>query len=139
MSGDANPPIEPFVEQNELGGNERGPRSYRFGYRLKNTKQVLSMIDIPAEMVDRALTVGFSLTIQMTPSGDVSPVLIGDDDIAITSSSVSTITSLECLVADAVSTENLRLEEAGLVELELLRQRLERAIRLVKEALERQK
>jgi hypothetical protein len=137
MSDQSKPPVEPFVECTELCGDERGTRSYRFGYRLKTTKEVLSIVTIPAKTVELALTVGFSLTAKITPTGDVIPVLTGPDDLAIAPSAIWTVTPVEQLVADAISAENLHLEEAGRAELNILRQRLEHAVCLVAEALAR--
>lgn len=45
---------------------------------------------------------------------------------------------IEQLVADAISAGNLHLEEAGRADLKTLRQRLQHAVDLVTEALERQ-
>jgi hypothetical protein len=137
MSGQSNPPIEPFVEHGEFCGAERGARFYRFGHRHTTTKDVLSVVVIPAKTVELALTVGLSLTTKITPSGDVIPVLAGPDEITIAPSAIWTVTSVERLVADAVSVENLHLEEANRAELNILRQRLEHAISLVTKALER--
>ena len=92
------------------------------------------MIDIPAEIVELALTDGFSLMAKMTPTGDVSPILSGRNEIEIASSSVWATMTVERLVAEALSSENLRLEEPGSAELSILQQRLERATSLVKGA-----
>lgn len=138
MSGQSHPPIEPFVERTEFCEDERGARYYRFGYRFNTTKDVLSIVTIPAKAVELALTAGFSLTTKITPAGDVIPVLTGPDDLAIAPSVVWTVTPVEQLVANAINAENLYLEEAGRAELNILRQRLEHAIGLVTEALERQ-
>jgi hypothetical protein len=59
MLGRGIPPIEPFVEQTYLEGTRAGTRAYRFGYRLEGTKDVLSMIDIPAKTVELALRMVF--------------------------------------------------------------------------------
>ncbi|MBR1243522.1 hypothetical protein JQ620_25855 [Bradyrhizobium sp. AUGA SZCCT0274] len=132
MSGQSNSPLEPFVERTEIG-----TCSYRFGYRCATTKQVLSIVTIPAKMVELALTESFSLTTKITPAGDVIPVLAGPDDVTIAPGAIWTATPVEQLVADAISAENLYLEEAGRAELNILRQRLEHAIGLVTEALRR--
>ena len=47
------------------------------------------MIDIPAEIVELALTDGFSLMAKMTPTGDVSPILSGRNEIEIASSTAA--------------------------------------------------
>lgn len=137
MPGRGIPPIEPFVERTEPGRNGAGKRVYRFGYRLEGTKDVLSVIDIPAKIVELALTDGFSLATKMTPTGDISPIINGREEIEFASSAFWAVASVEQLVAEALSSENLRLEEAGSAELSILQQRLERAISLVKEAIKR--
>ncbi|MDE5457244.1 hypothetical protein GWE18_31375 [Bradyrhizobium sp. CSA112] len=95
------------------------------------------MIDIPAKVVELALTDGFLLGTKMTPTGDVSPVLNGREEIEFASSAIWAITSIEQLVAETLSSENLRLEEAGSAELSILQKRLERATSLVQDAIER--
>lgn len=135
MSGRGIPPIEPFVERTQPNG-ARG-RAYRFGYRLEGTKDVLSAIDIPAKIVEIALTDGLLLGAKMTPTGDVSPILNGREEIEFASSTIWAVASVEQLVAEALTSESLRLEEAGSAELSVLQQRLERATSLVKEAIKR--
>src|SRR4051812_47200785 len=137
MSDQSTPPIEPFVERAELFGDAT-VRYYRFGYRLNTTKQVLSIVTIPAKIVELALTGDISLTTKITPAGDVVPVLAGPEELTMAPSALWTVTSLDQLVADAITAETLHLEEAGRTELNILRQRLEHAIGLVTEAIERQ-
>ncbi|WP_161855383.1 hypothetical protein [Bradyrhizobium sp. CCBAU 051011] len=73
----------------------------------------------------------------MTPTGDVSPILSGREEMEFAPSAFWANASVEQLVAEALSSESLRLEEAGSAELSILQQRLERATSLVKEAIER--
>ncbi|WP_334508732.1 hypothetical protein [Bradyrhizobium sp. AZCC 1693] len=95
------------------------------------------MIDIPAKAVEFALTDGLSLAVKMTPTGHVCPILNGRNEPEIASSAVWANTTIDCLVAQALSSENLRLEEAGSAELSILQQQLERATSLVKRTIER--
>jgi hypothetical protein len=69
MSGRGTPPIEPFGERTEPGENGARGLAYRFGYRFEGTKDVLSVIDIPAKIAELALTDGFLLGTKMTPTG----------------------------------------------------------------------
>lgn len=138
MSGRGIPAIEPFVERTEPGVNGAGARAYRFGYRLEGTRDVLSVIDIPAKIVELVLTDRFLLGTKMSPSGDVSPIVASHEEIEFAPSAIWAIASVEQLVAEALTSENLRLEEAGSAELSILQQRLERATSLVKDAIERQ-
>lgn len=137
MPEQSNPSIEPFVERAEHWGDATA-RYYRFGYRLNTTKQVLSHVTIPAEMVELALTCDISLTTKITSEGDVVPVLAGPGELTMAPSALWTATSVDRLVADAITAETLHLEEAGHAELDILRQRLEHAIWLVTQAIERQ-
>jgi len=137
MTDQSNSSIEPFVERAKLCGDATA-RYYRFGYRLNMTKQVLSIVTIPAKLVELALTGDISLTTKITPAGDVVPILASPDELAMAPSALWTATSVDQLVADAITAETLHLEEAGRAELNILRQRLERAITLVTEAIERQ-
>ncbi len=135
MSGREVPAVEPFVERIGLVRDSASVSAYRFGYRIKRTKDVLSTVDIPAETVERVLTARLSLTARMSPTGDVSPALAGSDDIAIAPCVVWTVEPIERLVADAVNAENLNLEEAGTAELRTLLARLEHSVMLVTTAL----
>ena len=135
MSGCEVPAVEPFAERIGPVRDSASASAYRFGYRIKRTKDILSTVDIPAETVERVLTARLSLTARMSPTGDVSPALAGSDDIAIAPSVVWAVESIERLVADAVNAENLRLEEAGTAELRTLLARLEHSVMLVTAAL----
>jgi hypothetical protein len=135
MSGREVQAVEPFVERIGPFTDSASVSAYRFGYRIKRTKDVLSTVDIPAETVERALTSGLSLTARMSPTGDVSPALAGSDAIAMAPSVVWAVEPIERLVADAVNEENLCLEEAGTAELRTLLARLEHSVMLVTTAL----
>jgi hypothetical protein len=135
MAGRQLSPVEPFVERIDPARDLANGDAYRFGYRVEGTKDVLSAVDIPAEAVERFLTAGLCLSARMSPSGDISAALTGFNDIAINPGVVWAALSIEVLVANAVSAENLRLEEAGPAELKTLLKRLESSVGLVIEAL----
>ena len=105
------PAVEPFGERVSPVRNSLNGGTYRFGYRLELTKEVLSTVDIPADVVERALTAGLALSARMSPTGDVAPTLVGSGD-AIAPNVVWVADSIERLVADAVDAGNVHLEEA---------------------------
>ena len=124
--------VEPFVERIGPAQDVVGPSAYRFGYRTEATKDVLSVIEIPAEIVEEAVTSKLSLSVTMSPAGE----------LCATSSACgaridSALIPADVVVAEAVAPENLRLEEAGPEELRTLLVRLERSITCVKDALAR--
>src|SRR5271157_4666616 len=128
--------VEPFVERISSTGDATSPTIYRFGYRIEQTKDVLSTVDIPAETVEHALTAALSLSARMSPTGDVFPALADPENIAIAPSVAWGSESLESLVANAVDTDNLHLEDAGIAELNVLLARLENSVALVRAVLE---
>jgi hypothetical protein len=131
------PTVEPFVEQEGPAEGTVGATRFRFGYRIEGTKDVISAVDISAEAVERAVTAGLSLLARITPDGEVVPILTSPKGIAIASTAVTTSTPIDCLVAQAVDPESLRLEEACAAELETLLARLHRSISLVENAMAR--
>jgi hypothetical protein len=121
----SNDSVEPFVERIDSA------RSYRFGYRMGRTKDVLSSVVIQADAIEPILMAGIVISARMSAAGDVSPTLASYEDTAIVPSFELNDRSIESLVADAVSADSLRLEEAGIPELETLLGRLNRAVALV--------
>jgi hypothetical protein len=127
--------VEPFVERIDLA--PRVASAYRFGYRVERTKDVLSSIVIQADAIEAVLTAGMVVSARMSAAGDVSPSIVSSDNAAVASCFHLDTRSIEILVADAVSADSLRLEEAGISELEILLGRLNRAVALVIEAIAR--
>jgi hypothetical protein len=127
--------VEPFVER--IGPAQTSAGAYRFGYRLERTKDILTSIVIQADAVEPILTAGMVISARMSPAGDVSPAIVRSEDTLVAPSFHLDARSIERLVADAVSPDNLKLEEASVAELEILLGRLNRAVALVAEALAR--
>lgn len=123
---------EPFAERVGPSRDLAGVSTYRFGYREEGTKDILSVINIPADIVELEVTADLVLSIDMSPTGDVFSVLNSANDTAMALSSHRTI---ETLVASAVAQDSLRLEESGPKELKVLLARLERSIALVRETI----
>jgi hypothetical protein len=78
---------------------------------------------------------GLDLTTRITPSGDVVSDIRGWSENALTDLRLAT--SIDILISQVVSPDNLRLEEASLVELNNLLKSLELSIEQVKAALRR--
>ena len=123
---------EPFIEAVGPVRDVVGASAYRVGYRVHGTGEVIAAIDIPAQMVEQAVTSQLSISVMMSPTWELS---------AMSSSCAATFDSAliptDVLVAQVVAPENLRFEEAGPEELRTLLIRLERSVTCVKEALAR--
>ncbi len=130
------PPIEPFVERTQLGGDGAGVTGDPFGSGWKR-KQGRSLCDLFLQKSSNCrLTDGFLPKTKMAPTGtsvrfsrrnrsNMHQVLFG------------LLTTVEQLVAEALSSESLRLEEAGSAELKSYNSGWKRATSLVKDAIER--
>ena len=120
---------EPFIEAVGPVRDVVGASAYRVGYRVHGTGEVIAAINIPAELVEEAVTSKLSISVTMSPTGELS---------ATSSSCVATFDSapivIDVLVAQVVALENLRLEPD---ELRTLLIRLERSVTCVKDALAR--
>lgn len=127
--------VEPFIQRLGSASDSVSVGTYRFGYRLKETADVLSAVDIPAEAVELVITTDLFLSASISPTGDVVSAFNSSNGISIAEGTRGTIESIENLVARALDTDNLRLEEAGPTELKILLARLERSVTLVKATL----
>ncbi|MGA7450545.1 MAG: hypothetical protein WBW73_04430 [Rhodoplanes sp.] len=123
---------EPFIEAVGPVRDVVGVSAYRIGYRVHGTGEVIAAINIPAEIVEQAVTSKLSISVTMSPTGELS---------ATSSSCAATFDSplipIDALVARVVAPEYLHLEEAGGDELRTLLVRLERSVTCVKDALAR--
>ena len=122
--------VEPFVERIGPAQAIVCASAYRFGYRAETTKVVLAAIEIPAEIIENAVTSKLSISITMSPAGELAAT-------ATDTYADSAPIPIDLLVAQVVAPENLRLEEAGPDELRTLLIRLERSVTCVKDALAR--
>ena len=123
---------EPFIEAVGPVRDVLGASAYRVGYWVHGTRELIAAINIPAEIVEEAVTSKLFISVTMSPTGELS---------ATSSSCAATFHSAliptDVLVAQVVTPENLRLEEAGPEELRTLLVRLERSVTCVKDALAR--
>jgi hypothetical protein len=117
--------LEPFAE---AAGN-----TYRFGYRTAGISDYVSAVEVPIQIVEQAVLPRTSLTVRIGLDGTVFPLLL---HVADTTLDIPTdVEALDVLIKRAVNTENLRMEEATVSDLNALLQRLECSIGLVKDAI----
>jgi hypothetical protein len=124
---------EPFVEL--LGSTHPSANAYRFGYRIVGTANVISAIDVPADMVERALISRKPLSARIAPNGDIIPEISNSNPIDNTADVTSETSQIDDLIRRTLNAENLRMEEASVADLKMLLDRLERSVSLVKEAI----
>ncbi|KRR29125.1 hypothetical protein [Bradyrhizobium retamae] len=117
--------LEPFAE---VAGD-----TYRFGYRLAGVSDCVSTVELPIQIVEQTVLTRASLTVRICPDGTVIPLLLHAAGTTLVPS--TNVESLDVLVQRAVNTENLRMEEATVSDLNALLQRLECSISLVKNAI----
>jgi hypothetical protein len=123
--------VEPFVDLL----NRPDGRFARVGYRPAGFGKAVVSVELPIQLLEKAVARGLDLTTRITPSGEVATDICGWSETALTD--LRLVTSLEILISQAVSPDNLRLEEASLAELNELLKSLELSIEQVKAALRR--
>ena len=128
--------VEPFVERIGPAQAIVCASAYRFGYRAETTKVVLAAIEIPAEIIENAVTSKLSISITMSPAGELAATATDTYASAPACPDTAPI-PIDLLVAQVLAPENLRLEEAVGDELRTLLVRLERSVTCVKDALAR--
>jgi len=117
--------LEPFAE---VAGD-----TYRFGYRIVGVSDYVSAIEVPIQIVEQAVLPRASLTVRIGLDGTIFPLLSHAADTTL--NLPTDVEALDVLVQRTLNTENLRMEEATISELNALLQRLERSINLVKDAI----
>ena len=130
---------EPFIDALGPARDVVGATAYRLGYRVHGTGDVIAAIEIPAEIVEEAVTSKLFVCVRMSPDGELEPAPEDSTSTAFAARLGAKQIPIDVLVAQVVAPENLRLEEAGAEELETLLTRLERSIAHVKDALARWK
>jgi hypothetical protein len=127
--------IEPFVERACLPGTAVTDHLYRFGYRIVRTDIVLAAIEVPARVVEEAISCGLTLSCRLTPDGDVVPECSFENDWP--NPKGASPLPLNQLVRATLAPQNLHIEEATIANLTTMLQRLEEAANDVREALAR--
>ena len=125
MNGPGTVQLEPFAE---VAGD-----TYRFGYRAIGVSDYVSAIEVPIQIVEQTVLTRASLAVGIGPDGTV----ISHFPWPHTADTIPdpATEALDVLVRRAVNSENLRMEEATVSDLNTLLQRLECSISLVKDAI----
>jgi hypothetical protein len=121
--------VEPFIDLL----NRPDGRIACVGYRPAGLGEALVSVELPIQLLEQAVACGLDLTTRITPSGEVVSDIRGWSETALTD--LRSVTSIDNLISQAVSPNNLRLEETSLSELNNLLKSLELSIERVKDAL----
>ena len=127
MNGPETVQLEPFAE---VAGD-----AYRFGYRTIGVSDYVSAVEVPIQIVEQTVLTRASLTVGIGPEGTVVSHLLWSHAANTIPYPPTDLEALDVLVRRAVNSENLRMEEATVSDLNTLLQRLKRSISLVKDAI----
>jgi hypothetical protein len=125
--------IEPFVERVCLRRTSAADHVYRCGYRIVGTDTVVVAMEIPARLVEEAISSNLVLSCRLTPDGDVIPEPSFEHSRA--SSAGASPVALDQLVRATLTPQILHMEEATVANLTTLLRRLEDSASVVKDAL----
>ncbi|ODM76735.1 hypothetical protein [Bradyrhizobium elkanii] len=125
--------LEPFIEP--PGATSPHADVYRFGYRLDGA--VVSAIDLPVETVEKLLLSKTRASVRITPCGEIVPGCSIPNVLGEVGHAMGIVSAIDDLMRETLSAETLRMEEATPEDLALLFSRLERAIALVRAAIDR--
>ncbi len=114
--------LGPFVES--------GPTITNVGYRDILTGQIVSSVEIPSELIERAVLDSVSLEIEFSTDGQIASAANGGS----WASSKKMIDLYE-LVETFLSSNNLHMEEVTLFDLRRLLEKLEKAARAVERSI----
>jgi hypothetical protein len=123
MSSDpVEPRLGPFVES--------GHRIMNVGYRDELTGQVVSSVEIPSELVERAVLDRVSVEIAFSGDGQIASTATGSG-----SASSKAMVHVDELVETFLTSNNLHLEEVTILELRRLLERLEISVQAVQRSI----
>ncbi|MCP1843657.1 hypothetical protein ACVIHI_003424 [Bradyrhizobium sp. USDA 4524] len=129
--------IEPFVERVCLQKTRASDDLYRFGYRVVGTDTVVAAIEIPARLLEEAISSNLTLSCRLTPDGNVIPESSLEHGRAFPTGIWADSMPLDQLIRATLTPQNLHLEEATIANLTTLLQRLEDSAKVVRDALAR--
>ncbi|APO50215.1 hypothetical protein ACVIW2_004508 [Bradyrhizobium huanghuaihaiense] len=127
--------VEPFAERVCLGNAGTADDLYRFGYRISETGAIVAAIEIPAELLEEAISSNMALSCRLTPDGDLIPEF--SFERGRTSSNGALILPIDQLIRATLTPQNLHMDEATIVSLTTMLQRLEASVNVVRDALAR--
>ena len=116
------PRFGPFVES--------GQRITSVGYRDALTGQVVSSVEIPSELVERAVLDRVSVEIAFSSDGRIASAAAGPG-----AASPKRTIHVDELVETYLTSNNLHLEEATVFDLRRLLERLEKSVRAVQQSI----
>lgn len=131
----ARPATEPFVQRACPQTARTSDDLYRLGYRVIGTDTVVAAIEIPAALLEEAISSNLTLSCRLTPDGNVIPESSFECGRSSRTRMWTDSLPLDQLVRATLTPQNLHLEEATIASLKTMLQRLEEAASLVKAAL----
>ncbi|QQO12462.1 hypothetical protein JJB99_23670 [Bradyrhizobium diazoefficiens] len=105
-----------------------GPSTATVGYRDVSTGSVIASIEIPAQLIERAVLENASVEIILLGDGEIASAVAGPASDCF---SATTSVSIDHLVDAFVATHNLHKEEATEAELRTLLGRLHKSVEAV--------
>ncbi|MCK1515624.1 hypothetical protein IVB22_24330 [Bradyrhizobium sp. 190] len=121
--------VEPFVHRVSLPDG----RYFRVGYRAEGLGYILAGVEVPVHVLEREVAAGLDFVTAVSPSGEVVSRIVDSSGFDLVSP--CSVASIDSLIVETVSTNNLHLEEASTSELRGLLRSLELSIEHVKTAL----
>ncbi|NOJ48536.1 hypothetical protein [Bradyrhizobium archetypum] len=122
--------MEAFLEVAAKGSGATGPISYRAGYRCVETGDVICAIELPASIAESTILAHSGLVIVTTPDGHIVSTVRG-----VEGGDSIVAEPIDAFIARSLNSENLRMEEATVADLEILLQRLNYSASLVSETI----
>lgn len=116
--------LEPFVERIRSQGLDQ----CCVGYRLQDG-EVVSSIIVSASLLGNFLVADSSIDLRLSIDGFVSANV---SELAGDIGAPRSVLAIDDLLRDALTTENLRLEEASIQQLRALQDRLEASVNMVR-------
>ncbi|MCA6113084.1 hypothetical protein [Bradyrhizobium cenepequi] len=114
--------LRPFVENDRIITN--------VGYRDALTGRVAASVEISSELIERAVLANVSVEIAFSTDGEIISAASSD-----TSTSPAKKVHVDDLVKAFLASENLHMEEATVVDLRRLLERLEESVRAVQRSI----
>jgi hypothetical protein len=128
--------VEAFLEVGAKGADPTGPISYRAGYRCVETGEIICAVEFPASIAESTIIAHSSLLIATTPDGNIVSTVKGLDS-DLNKPQPMACEPIDASIARSLDSENLRMEETTVADLEILLQRLNHSTNLVRETIGR--
>lgn len=127
---------EPFAERVCLGNARTADDLYRFGYRDTEAGTVVAAIEIPAGLLEEAISSNLTSSCRLTPDGNLISELSFEYGNASAGLWISPM-PLDQLIRATLTPRNLLMEEATIADLRIMLQRLEESTSVVRDTLAR--